>query len=104
MFKKYLVFNTRVLKVYTLPGYTYGEWVIFENNYPKFYYSDYDSNGKLHAFSKQCLEANSNMETVLIDILKQLGFDDLSFNPRSPFFKVCISKGAEEFDLLKLTW
>lgn len=69
-----------ITKAITLSDFTYGEFIIYEKNIPRFYFSVHENNNRI--LIKEAQKQNKTIQIYVADLLKQLGYSNVHYEER----------------------
>ena len=81
---------------YSTGDHTYGAWIIFQRGVPKFYYIAFNESGLNDPIAEYAASEHTDVGTVLIHVLRSIGFPDCKAHDRC-FFQ--LKSGSELVDV-----
>lgn len=85
---------------YYLCDYSYGQFLILQNDLPAFYFCAFNEEGVVKESVEEFLKNASNLEDVLLSKLISFGYKGVSINSSNSFIKM--SEEIVAFDLLEI--
>ena len=97
--------GAKIIEEVDLPSSTYGEFIIYDDNLPKFYFCAFYENGDYKRIINSTLSKDyRNIELFLIDIFHAIGYKDANLCHYSFLHFIIKEKKSyiKEFELIEL--
>lgn len=86
-----------------LPDAAYGEWILYDNDVPRFYFTAFDEAGTTDAIVDYAARHNLDISDALIRLLAQHGYTNVHDpGSKSPWMKIKIAERVRELSLLQV--
>lgn len=88
---------------YSLPDSTYGEWIIFQNSLPRFYFCAFNKDGANNRIVSYAIDNNLDIGNYLVDLLRLKGYKKLDTKNNKCLGILLEDKSSiQEFKLMQL--